>query len=116
MNTPKHTTEPWVIHDVSINQKELQLYGAGRQYIGTIEGIMYNHANTEANADRIVACVNACAGIPTEDLPLVLPRQQADIGKLVSDYRKTQAQRDEALALLKEMERVVRNSGIFKDA
>ena len=116
MNTPKHTPEPWATEDVTINQKEIQLWGPGRQYIGTIQGIMYNHANTEANAERIVACVNACAGIATEDLHLVLPQQLADIGKLVSDYRKTQAQRDEAITLLKEMERVVRNSGINKDA
>ena len=35
------------------------------------DGVCYNTDQEKADAERIVACVNACAGIPTEELPKV---------------------------------------------
>lgn len=66
----EHTPEPWAVTD----RNEI-----GDRYIGPAHGHPYaaicvtgippflgNEA--EANARRIVACVNACAGVPTEEL------------------------------------------------
>jgi len=55
MNEAKHTVEPWTAD-------EFGNLGAGEpEYI---LGMMA--WEPEANARRIVACVNACAGVPTE--------------------------------------------------
>lgn len=62
-----HTPEPWRIGTPPPN---------GEQTIGNEKGLMVAVATTghgvsaEANARRIVACVNACAGIPTDDLEM----------------------------------------------
>ena len=100
MSENKHTPEPWVFG-----------YGQTREF-GMCLGIglnsvpdwhvvavvspadSVNHAD-EANARRIVACVNACAGIETGHLEKYgLP----DFAQKISDLRE---QRDELLAALK---------------
>lgn len=90
----KHTPEPWKIGAPPPN---------GEQTIGTEQGLMVAVATTgagvssEANARRIVACVNACAGIPLHEL------EQANY---VHAYRKVLkdalTQRDELLAALEQ--------------
>ena len=100
MSESKHTPEPWEFG-----------YGQTREF-GMCLGIglnsvpdwhvvavvspadSVNHAD-EANARRIVACVNACAGIETGHLEKYgLP----DFAQKISDLRE---QRDELLAALK---------------
>jgi len=59
-------------------------------------------ARKKADARRIVACVNACAGIPTETLessPIELERWKA----VYTDNVKLFAQREELIEVLKEV-------------
>lgn len=62
----KHTPEPWIVekaHDID-----------AIAWVGQFSVLPQDHAtqvvrgNTEDDALRIVACVNACAGLPTEQL------------------------------------------------
>ena len=62
----KHTKEPWGVGRPSPN---------GQQVIGNGKGMMIAIANptstqgeVNANAERIVACINACAGITNDAL------------------------------------------------
>jgi len=60
----KHTKEPWEFGDI-------YSYGIGFIYGAGIEVAETNGNSLEeinANAKRIVACVNSCAGITTEAL------------------------------------------------
>lgn len=64
----KHTQEPWVVVP-SIPEEGSECFwvqGCNGQPLGTIDGPQYGLQ--EANAARMVACVNACQGIPTEEL------------------------------------------------
>lgn len=100
----EHTKEPWHV----VNHHDI-LYVAAKPYEGhpyfnrttTIE-IMSDedYPTKEADARRIVACVNACAGIATRDLetkPLFTD------GYMVM-FEEVTKQRDELLAMLKEVE------------
>lgn len=76
----EHTKEPWHVAEESFDNDGIQesvIRGMqGRAAIAvTIDFGPNNPLMREANARRIVACVNACAGIPTEHLevgPLAL--------------------------------------------
>lgn len=57
MNT--HTPEPWSCNGEVIHQD----YGHYKAYLGVMRGRETMAPTNEANAERIVACVNACAGI-----------------------------------------------------
>lgn len=98
MSEQKHTPEPWSVSE-----------GLGRDYGSKSFGVaakspyhcvVPNLNINQEDARRIVACVNACAGIPTETLehlPLTV-RSAIEVGALVQ-------QRDELaakLAALKE--------------
>ena len=87
----EHTPEPWFwsekYGEVCFRSKEDdQSYGIACPVDLT----------EEANARRIVACVNACAGLPTE----VLERYK--LGVIGVDYKSTKQQRDELLAAIKK--------------
>ena len=87
----EHTPEPWFwsekYGEVCFRSKEDdQSYGIACPVDLT----------EEANARRIVACVNACAGLPTE----VLERYK--LGVIGVDYKSTKQQRDELLAALEQ--------------
>jgi hypothetical protein len=91
----EHTPEPW-------DGKEIPLTAAGLARTGL--GIVYtNHpataAEAEANARRIVACVNACEGIPTE----VLEQMPSGPASLLPMYARLEQQRDKLLAALTEI-------------
>lgn len=71
MSKPKHTPEPWKYtddpsdgccwtHHVETVARDPQMPDYAHGSVADISG--------EENARRIVACVNACAGIPTEAL------------------------------------------------
>lgn len=61
-----HTKEPWSMldtgRDIHINKS------GGVGFIGSIHIYEHRAEQCRENARRIVACVNACAGIPTDDL------------------------------------------------
>jgi len=64
----KHTPEPWIYHsDTGVIQ-----------YVGSCD-------MSDADAERIVACVNACAGIPTDDIAVL-------VGCAINDIRKQNAE------------------------
>lgn len=70
MNTP-HTPEPWSINTFSLslfdNKGERIAWMIHRHRYTEAKGIKF-YPEWKANAERIVACVNACAGIALEDL------------------------------------------------
>ena len=61
----KHSPEPWVIDD---RDGRPYAINAGREKVIVWGGIACRATTGIDNARRIVACVNACAGIPTEAL------------------------------------------------
>lgn len=102
----EHTKEPWLVkHDEVCfrSQEDDQSFGMAIP-IAQIFG-----DNLEANASRIVACVNACAGIATENLENILMTgetllQRIDVLRYEANVAcKIEQQRDELLAALKEM-------------
>jgi hypothetical protein len=69
-----HTEEPWVVDDVNTNLIAKEVDGV-YQYIAEIDPSTFSNSKMseeekEANAARIVECVNACAGmgIPEDDI------------------------------------------------
>ena len=95
MSENKHTPEPWQVFEddpraiVTKENPMLSLLSVGEDGLA----IMYE----EADARRIVACVNACAGISTENLEDNVP-----IKELARRYNETLKQRDELLAALEQ--------------
>lgn len=73
----KHTPEPWKILPEECDKPYIRIRGTilgGRYKIANVitpvyEGVHEREAEeTRENARRIVACVNACKGLSTEDL------------------------------------------------
>ncbi len=94
MTEQKHTPEPWRIGSQS---KDI-IYLQGDEPRGEL-GPSGNwiDCNTAANARRIVACVNACAGIETGTL------EKLGFGgarKVPPNIRKIEQQRDQLRAVL----------------
>jgi hypothetical protein len=87
----QHTPEPW-----TFGEDNDGWYVCGC-YVGNDE--QHGCALSEANARRIVACVNACAGIPTEQLEI-----EPYIGSVSYKMRmQAEKQRDELLSALEEL-------------
>ncbi len=64
---PEHSPEPWECRD---QPKELYSFKIIHHEVpGTYESIAELHS--KRNADRIIACVNALAGIPDDVIPSV---------------------------------------------
>ena len=86
----EHTPEPWIY---AMPDSDHEGIICGRHGGQVIDGEF-----NEANARRIVACVNSCAGIPTE----VLERYK--LGIIGVDYKLTKQQRDELLEAAEAIE------------
>lgn len=95
----EHTKEPWSVIAPSAKHECARIF-AGTRYLGSIGNSDETEAQTVANARRIVACVNACEGIPTSQLERATPYDTALFFK---------AQRDELLAALKEVKNAPRD-------
>jgi hypothetical protein len=69
MSETKHSPEPWRA-DVDDPSDILDASGAACASGWSFDepGGWFRQEPAEANARRIVACVNACAGIPTEEV------------------------------------------------
>lgn len=92
MNENKHTPEPWSVDPDSTDYYASILDADGADTI--LLGDYVDWWMTKANARRIVACVNACAGIETGHLEKYgLP----DFAQKIFDLRE---QRDELLKAL----------------
>lgn len=84
----EHTKENWVVSD--------HIYGSDGKRVASHHVLSRDDSENEANARRIVACVNACAGISTENLEDNLP-----VKELARRYNNALKQRDK---LLEELE------------
>jgi hypothetical protein len=64
----KNSPTPWSVEETTIDRRVVDANGT--PIFGLIErdGRQFMVIPLQENAERIVACVNACAGIPTEDL------------------------------------------------
>lgn len=121
MSEQKHTPEPWVIEGPNfgawhIRQNPKDWDGAGYLHICTVQAAKkgtYYGDMFAANARRIVACVNALKGIPTEDLEkygdafadgyisqMSLDRLEKERDELKAALDATTAQRDELFDLI----------------
>ena len=102
--TIKHTPEPWRVHqdasgDVFISSAETSFHIAE---IGS--------EDDEAvipDARRIVACVNACRGLPTDEL-----EQKGLVAAVGTQLLEADQLRDELLAALEEVHRIASNSNM----
>lgn len=112
-----HTPEPWIYtQDFDENGKRAKVTTiamCGEFVIGlpsNIEGGNYRDApfgDSESDASRIVACVNACAGIKTTDLEAL--RGTSILAKANERFGTVQKQRDDLLEALKKMYRAYVN-------
>lgn len=101
--TKKHTTGPWSVDsDGSIEHNNVANIINGAD--GTM--IVYGQIN-DADARRIVACVNACEGLDTDKLERVpVPfAQMLNVGfmELWEQYTTLKEQRDELLQALQAL-------------
>lgn len=83
----EHTKEPWIVEYMGSDESDV----VGASGVSIICGM------SDADARRIVACVNALEGIPTE-----LIEQGGFAAVPIATHREVKQQRDELLAALKE--------------
>lgn len=99
----QHTKEPWRIEPAT-KKDNWRIIGANGQVISTFSGNM-----DMENARRIVACVNACAGITVEMLE-AMPSGPASLlpmyARLEQQRDQLQAQRDQLAQQLANLERL----------
>lgn len=91
----KHTPEPWQVHqdasgDVFISSAKTSFHIAEIGSEGD-EAVI-------PDARRIVACVNACRGLPTDEL-----EQKGVVAAVGTQLLGLESQRDELLAALEEI-------------
>lgn len=107
MSEQKHTPEPWSIGRYDeISASTSDNFGGRINLVGVSTPITAGPDMDEAkaNARRIVACVNACAGINTENLEQNKPLLSG-LRSLNDRIRNAERQRDQLLAALKEARR-----------
>lgn len=95
----EHTKEPW-----RISQYGNVVAGDNNNFTNEVrvKGFTLSSGKTcEDNARRIVACVNACEGIPTEVL-------ESGPHRIIQRYAAAERQRDELLAALKDLHKAYR--------
>ena len=63
-----HTAEPWVV-----DRQSGLIYAFGLEVCDPRSRNYGDHRVVEANARRIVACINACKGISTDELEALKP-------------------------------------------
>lgn len=104
----KHTPEPWSVAEESFDNDgihESVIRGLdGRAAIAvTLEFGENNPGMREANARRIVACVNACAGASIESLEEVALHAHPHSAVIAVRCIYAERERDELLAALKQI-------------
>lgn len=96
-----HTPEHWAVYRDGKREMNNVSY-----FIKSLAGdlVTYGHLSEE-NARRIVACVNACAGIPNDQLECDEPT----FVRIFNERNTLNKQRDELLAILEGIESVTPN-------
>ncbi|MGL6406532.1 hypothetical protein ACSZM7_10590 [Aeromonas veronii] len=108
----EHTQEPWVLFEVGDHHVHLcPASAANKTSILTVteeDGVTFAAVYSDDDARRIVACVNACRGLPTD----VLEQKWllAAVGTLMLEADQ---QRDELLAEKKDHQRLVRELDVL---
>jgi hypothetical protein len=112
----EHTQEPWVVGETT--HEEGQFIETVIRALEGIAGIAVcvdfgfsNPDMREANARRIVACVNACAGISTKVLETLEDKTLNEMYK--RQETEYQAQRDRLLTELKHSTNILYDEGIY---
>lgn len=95
MSENKHTPEPWIYQEDSDAYTHIIRQKADQRMI-IAYGPQSSKGNVEHNIRRIVACVNACAGINTEALEHRVHLLKAEDDQIATLTK----QRDELLAAL----------------
>ena len=98
-----HTKEPW---SFSPAENGLEWGVEAGKWGVAICADAPGDGTSEANARRIVACVNACAGLPTDTLETIPSWSSAGV-KTLADVVK---QRDELLAALELLKEAVEHT------
>jgi endonuclease V-like protein UPF0215 family len=100
-----HTKEPWV----AIETEEYKNYPEmGKiHHISTADRTyIFICGLDEANAKRIVACVNACEGMKDPEIEILsLQHNEGEMNRIVKHWKKAEQQRDKLLEGLKKIER-----------
>lgn len=98
----QHTTEPWHYHD---NETYFEVLGESQSIGDTCaSSCLGDKALGEANARRIVACVNLCAGMDIDDIEGTLALESNVLfysRRKEAEIKTIKTQRDELLAALK---------------
>lgn len=92
-----HTAEPWAIH--ADEPRAIVSTAEPNMSLLTVDQDGYGMLYSEADARRIVAAINACAGIPTEVLECDTPTFIA----MLQERHSLRLQRDDLLAALKAL-------------
>lgn len=108
MSEVQHTPEPWKVSKGDVFGKTVVCEGQdgwGEQVVAKCWVLPWDQRQTEANARRIVAAVNALQGVKTEDLEeaIKLGINDVSMGNLFSSRLKLTRERDEARAMVKEL-------------
>lgn len=95
----KHTPEPWSygfpkVNGVDVREAKCMVSAGGWHVASVSHGGIYpdepfGSQTREANARRIVACVNACRGLPTDDL------EKMQLGGVLNATAELLAQREQ---------------------
>lgn len=91
----EYLPEPWRTDDAAGFPGDVM---AGTEMVARTVICGIGHGIAHANARRIVACVNACAGVSTENL-----EDNAPVLELALRYNAVIKQRDDLLALMIEI-------------
>lgn len=103
----QHTQEPWITHNggvYSAKAKDEKLYAE----------MSVAACHTPEDARRIVACVNACSGSPTDALE-EMQRRGLTFGQLAFLHARLQQQRDTLLSALEELNSVSARGFLYDD-
>jgi len=95
----QHTAEPWALHLVY----PPLIYGGGC-IVATVDTSSPEPGERDANAERIVACVNGCAGINPEAVPGLLEALHQSIECLAWRGDET---KEQLLAFIQDAQEVI---------
>lgn len=101
MSNQKHTPEPWVISRFNSGGEDLLSIEHDNTIIAAVNSWL-SEPEQEANAARIVACVNYCKGTSNEEL---------ESGSL----EQLKSQRDELIRVLQVVEKAIRHDRSYQN-
>ena len=102
-----HTTEPWSINEWTQPASNISIGAVGTTLIARVILRDVSINEHKANAMRIVAAVNACNGIPIDELELDTPA----FVKVLNERAQLRRQRDELLAALTSIAQQLEHHG-----